>query len=170
MKKTLVSLILASTLIIAGCNDTPRSTKHHDKPGHRHVHHFSDGRVGYMDNTGLWWYLATHGGGSSSTSGSYSSTSSWVRSSQPSNEELAASKTEVMEVQNESDQTLDQPETTTESAEAEGDPSVPDMGEPEEAVYDNVEPADSDTGMSDSGSADSGGSDSGGGDSGGGGE
>lgn len=177
--KKYIPAIIAATIIFAGCaNNPPRQTAHHSNSHHRHIHHFSDGRVGYVDNSGIWWYLvATHmSNGSTSTAGSYSSAATWTQGSAPSKTDVQNSQQEEVEVGNAADQTLDQPE----SAEDAGAASVPDAGEPLETTDENVEPAaeeapveapaesNSDSGVSDSGSSDSG--SSGGGDSGGGGE
>jgi hypothetical protein len=124
------------------------------------------------------------GGSSTSTADLYSSATTWTQGSAPSKTELQNSQQEEIEVNNTADQTLDQPESVeAESAEDAGAASVPDMGEPEEAADDNVEPADSGTtnddsavstsdSVGDSGSSDGGssGGDSGGGGDGGGGE
>jgi hypothetical protein len=170
-KIAMMALILSGSFMTA-CSP-PAKTKHETK-----LYHFKDGRVGYEDRNGVWWYVASaladadidipDGPDRSSRSSTSSSSSARIGSSfglqgsyrnstfAPGREPTKEEEAEAQEEQVQTDET-----EATEGTEA-------DASEGAEAT-EGGDQAGADI-SSDAGSGDTGGGDAGGGDAGGGGD
>ncbi len=182
MKKILSLAIMALTM--SACSPTPQKA---DKKFHveaHEVHHFADGRVGYRDEDGIWWYLMLNNQMTSATASSPTISGGWSKGAAPTQAEINEADVETQGVVETAEG--DPVDATEAAAVAEADPSIADTVATEatgeiSATVDISASAEGsvDTGSTDTGSVDTsvdtgsydsgGGFDSGGGDVGGGG-
>ena len=177
MKK--IISITAMVIALSACAPSPQKEQKKFHVEAQQVHHFSDGRVGYRDDDGIWWWLILNNQMTSTTT-SPTISGGWSKGSAPTQAEIDAAEVETQGVVETAD---GEPVDATEAAAvAEADPSIADTvatetsGEidisasAEGTVDAGVDTGSVDTGSVDTGSYDSGGGfDSGGGDAGGGG-
>ncbi len=177
--KSLFLIAATAALALSGCGPAPsHKTNKTFHVGKHQVHHFADGRVGYQDDAGIWWFLIMQNNTSASTP---TLSGGWEKGTAP-----TASEIEAAEVQSQGVVETDtgEPVDAAEAAAVEAaDPGVADVA-PEAATGEisatvefgvsaegSVGDTSVDTGSVDTGSYDSGGSfdSGGGGDAGGGG-